>query len=1135
MTYKFFPPFFIGVLLIGFLTNCEHEAAITNLSEPMEIVLEKEATKALAEKIRKEVNVELDDEITLDLWAVDTLSPDPIAISIDEQGRLFFNRAVRLSNSEFDIRGHRDWMTASISFETPEDRRTFIRETFSETNEQGKKFLKDLNEDGILDWKDLKVEKEEVWFIEDTDGDQIADKARRYLQDFNEEITDLALGIEAHRGKVFVSVGPDLWKVEDQDGDGQADKKESLAHGFAVHIGFGAHGLSGAKIGPDGRIWWGIGDIGSNVVDQKGKRWKYPNQGVIVRAEQDGSNYEVYSAGLRNTHEFVFDKYGNLITEDNDGDHEGERERLVYLINGSDCGWRINWQFGKYTDPDNNKYKVWMDEKMHIPRWDGQAAYILPPIVNYINGPTGMVYNPGTALGPEWEDHFFIAEFRGTPAVSPVHGFSLKPNGAGFALDRTRQLVKGLLPSGLDFGPDGALYIADWIDGWNTNQQGRIWKMDVKSQENDQIRKETAAIIKSDFSVKDHEELKNLLGHKDMRIRQAAQFELVDKGSDCITIFNAVMNNSQNQMARIHAIWGLAQYARLNQIDEVVALESLLEDADVEIVSQAVKMLGDVKFHAASSKIIPLLKHSNKRLVLHATEALGRLESKEAVQGILQMLEKNNDEDTWLRHAGMIALGRIADEPALAELKDHPSVALRTAAIVALRRMKSPKIALFLNDPSEYLVTEAARGINDDYSIPEALPQLAKCLDEPRFTNEALIRRAINANLRVGKAENIELLSRYANNKNASEELRAEAIAALSTWANPSPLDRVDGRYRGAQERSILDVRSAFLKLHSSLLADENELVQIGGLNALGKLGMVAINPIVYDLFNSSKSYDVKAACLNTLQKNEYKGMSELLDHAFKTNSSQLRSTALSLLPLSNITDEAAIPIYTGILQNGTLKEKQSAYAALSKSRSNNVFELLSTQLEQLIAGNIQKEVRLDLIVAAENQEDESLNQLLAKYQSIKKQNDLSEFAETLHGGDSRKGSSIFYENEAVQCVRCHAVFEYGGNAGPVLSGVGKRLTSEEILESLILPSKSFASGYEMLSLDMKNGESIAGIVMKETENQLTLKQGNESIVDVDTKEITEKRTVPSSMLSVKTILSKKEIRDLISFLESLE
>ena len=115
-----------------------------------------------------------------------------------------------------------------------------------------------------------------------------------------------------------------------------------------------------------------------------------------------------------------------------------ERERrLVHLINGSDGGWRINWQFGKYTDPKNNSYKVWIDEKMHIPYWEGQAAYFLPPIINYINGPTGLAYNPGSALSSKWENNFFVSEFRGSPSP-PIHAFELEKDGSSFRLLKTQ-------------------------------------------------------------------------------------------------------------------------------------------------------------------------------------------------------------------------------------------------------------------------------------------------------------------------------------------------------------------------------------------------------------------------------------------------------------------------------------------------------------------------------------------------------------------------------------------------------------------------------------------------------------------------------------------------------------------------
>src|SRR5690606_39346750 len=124
----------------------------------------------------------------------------------------------------------------------------------------------------------------------------------------------------------------------------------------------------------------------------------------------------------------------NLITVDNDGDHAGEYERLVYLIDGSDSGWRINWQLGKYRDPKNNSYKVWMDEDYYKPRFDGQSALILPPLAPYHSGPAGMVYNPGTALSDEWQDHFFVAEFVGAAPRSGINAFTLKPKGASFEL-----------------------------------------------------------------------------------------------------------------------------------------------------------------------------------------------------------------------------------------------------------------------------------------------------------------------------------------------------------------------------------------------------------------------------------------------------------------------------------------------------------------------------------------------------------------------------------------------------------------------------------------------------------------------------------------------------------------------------
>jgi quinoprotein glucose dehydrogenase len=149
------------------------------------IVKEDAATgKARAKEIREKTVVKLADGLKLDLWASDSLAPDPVAIAMDDKGRVYLNRTNRQKNSEFDIRGHRNWMTASIGLQTVEDRRAFLHSTFAPEKSKENNWLKDVNGDKSHDWKDLAVEKDEVWRIEDTDNDGIADISMRILDDF---------------------------------------------------------------------------------------------------------------------------------------------------------------------------------------------------------------------------------------------------------------------------------------------------------------------------------------------------------------------------------------------------------------------------------------------------------------------------------------------------------------------------------------------------------------------------------------------------------------------------------------------------------------------------------------------------------------------------------------------------------------------------------------------------------------------------------------------------------------------------------------------------------------------------------------------------------------------------------------
>ena len=1113
-------------------SSCQEKQAI-----PLQVKrIDSAIASEMAQNIRSKVAAEVDSSLELSIWAVDSLVGDPIALDIDHKGRVYITRTNRPKNSEFDIRGHVDWEIGSIKLQTPEERRAFLQLELSPDSAEVNSFLKDLNGDGINDWQDLAVEKEQVFRFIDSDGDGLADERQLFFEGLNDVITDPAGALEIVGDNVYVGAGPDMWQLNDKDGDGYAEQSKSISNGYAVHIGFGGHGMSGAELGPDGRLYWGIGDIGFNGVDQDGKRWKYPNRGVIVRSELDGSNFEVFAMGLRNTHEFVFDKYANLISEDNDGDHAGESERLVYVVEGSDTGWRINWQFGKYKDPKNNDYKVWMDERLNVPRWEGQAAYITPCIRNYVNGPTGMLYHPGGTWSSKWKDHFFIVEFVGNPSRSAIHAFTLKPQGASFAFDQGKKILGGVLPTGIDWSPEGAMYAADWIDGWETKDYGRIWKLDDPSGHDWALRKETAELVPQDFTTFENERLSILLGHADMRIRQKAQFALVERSDEGNSILQAAIAQTDNQLKRIHGIIGVAQMARTVDSKYAQFLVRYLSDEDQEIRAQTAKWLGDIRYEGSAPSIVPLLKDFSPRARFFAAEALGRMAYSEAHSEIEQMLIKNNDEDAYLRHVGSLALARIGNETALSANADHHSSSLRMASVLALRRMESPEIRAFLNDEL-LIVREAARAINDDWSIPDALEDLAALLNRtPYIDDEVIIRRAINANLRVGNNEALQRVLLYASNSLAPTPMREEAIETMKTWFNPSVLDRVDGRYRGEikrdQEAVVAQIKSGVLRLlndeERSIVSSAARLI---GFNKISE-GVIPLSQIL----QNSKIGSVRREALSALIALNPANMDEILASGLQDKNLNVRVVALEAIGNADMKDEAKLHLLNELLSTRTTREKQKALEVLATLPIQLTRGTLSGLLDEYASEALPPQLGLDLSLAIEEIGDQQLSDRLDQIRSSKAPDDtLAAYIDCLSGGESGKGSGIFWRHAEAQCVRCHEMNDYGGKAGPSLTHIADLLTPQEILESLILPSKRIAPGYGVVSLFLKDGREIDGILIEEQESSLVVRTADELLIDVKKDDIDERIDGVSSMPDMRNILTKKEIRDLVTYLSKLK
>jgi putative heme-binding domain-containing protein len=1055
---------------------------------------------------------------------------DPIALDVGPQGRAVVTVTNRRYTSALDIRDHPDWNTATLSFDHVDDRLSFLQEELApDSSEKNSDWLTDYNEDGMHDWRDLTVQKEEVYRIEDLTGSGRANRSQQFFEGFNAFGSDIAGAVLQRDDEVFVGVAPDLWRLRDTDGDGAAEAKESISHGYKVHITLGGHGMSGLTVGPYGRLYWGIGDQGLNVTGPDGTQWAYPNRGAILRSDPDGSNFEVFASGLRNTHEFVFDDYGNLIGVDNDGDHAGEFERIVHVINGSDSGWRINWQFGKYTEPKNNEYKPWMDENYFRPRPNNQAAHVLPPLAPY-HPPAGMVRNPGTALGERWEDHFFVARFTGSPSGSGVDAFTLEPDGASFDLEESERVLEGIQVTGMDVGPDGGLYLADWGEGWAPDDEGRIWRMDQVGEEPSPLREETHTLLQSSFADRPATELVNLLGHADQRVRMKAQFALAERGATD-PFLDAL--SSDEQMRRVHGVWGLAQLGR-EDTSRVRPLMQWVNDDDPEIRAQVARALGDVRYAPATDALIPLLEDEAPRVRLFAAQALGRIGHASAFDPLVAMVAANDNEDAHLHHAGMIALARLGDGEALGGLADHPSQPVRLAAVVALKRLEHPNAARFLDDEDPAVVTNAARAINDDALIEDALPALAETLERKEVGSEPLVRRAINASLYSGRPADARRLARFAGRTGVDEALRVEALATLSHWSDPSMLDRVTGRYRGPVDNEPAPARRAIASATPALLRDESAAVREAAVEAVQGTGHEEATAELARLVEEDPAPAVRTAALTALRDLEYGSLQAVFDTALEDEAQSVRRAALDMLPELALPEADLVSLLASVLENGSTEEQQTALRTLGSIDHSDATTLLAEQMDRLIAGELPRSLELELVEAAEQSEAEALATRLEEYRARRSSDDpVSQYRAALYGGDPERGEELFSQHPGGQCTRCHAVSGDGGEVGPNLGNVGTQLSRKQLLEAMVAPDARLAPGYGGVTFTLEDGSTLRGLIEEETDSTITLRRGRDEVRTLSKAQVTE-RVQSSPMPPMTDVLTRRELRDLVAYMTTL-
>jgi quinoprotein glucose dehydrogenase len=1057
---------------------------------------------------------ELPDGMTLKDWAGPALVPStPVALDVDPWHRVYVAEGDRNQGGAEDNRRHMYWLEDDLASTSVEQRRAYYEKWVAA---------------GRVEDPELFTKRaDRALVLTDEDGDGTADRTRE-LARWNDWVNGIFAGVLWHEGDLYATEIPSLFRLRQVAGS-EKPEVETLATGFGVKTSLGGHDLHGLVLGPDGKIYFSMGDRGYDVLTREGRRLvppMDPGRGAVFRMNPDGSALEVFAEGLRNPQELAFDDHGNLFSGDNNGDG-GDKARIVYVVEGGDSGWAMPVQslVGDYLRGPWNAERLW--ELQH----PTQPAWIVPPIAHLASGPSGLAHYPGLGLPERFAGRFFLCDYRYQPSRSLIWSFGVEPAGAGFRVVGEQPFVGQILVTDLAFGYDGRIYAARYNQFAATQS---LVVMEHAEARSDPRVAETVELARAGLRERPDAELARLLGHADRRIRQRAQQEWVRRG-DPRPLAAVARAGSQPLIPRLHALWGLGQLGA--EALSAAGWNDLgwARSEDAELRAQLAKVAGEAGAGWLAGDLIAWLGDPSARVRFFAAQSLGKLEARDAIEPLVALVRGNADQDVFLRHAAVFALFRIGDLDAVLAHAGDAERAVRMAVLLVLRRAADPRIARFLDDADPLLVVEAARAIHD-LPIAEALPALAALpleklprSDDPE-TSYALHRRVIDANRLLGSEAAASALAAYAADATLPEAMRRLALDALAEFVKPGPRDYVWGSWRPQPERDPAVVYAALDRFGRTLVAGDLGDRALEVALAHGRVPLDD-DELFARVVDRGASADARAGSLRALAS---RGGSAALERALEvaraSDAALLRAEARDAL--AALRPAEALPALAQARFEGEPLERQRAFAALAKLADPGADALLAEALDRLDAGSLEPAVQLDLLDAARTRGTPGLLERLAAYEArTRAAGLLASRAWALEGGDAARGRLVFQGQG--DCQRCHGDAGHGAGAGPELEGVGARRDRAYFLRSVLEPSAEIAEGFATYSVTKRDGSVVSGTLVSEQDGVLVLESGGQQ-QRIAAAEIAERIGPVSAMPPNGLALAPRDLRDLVAYLATL-
>ncbi|MBI1248375.1 sorbosone dehydrogenase [bacterium] len=880
-------------------------------------------------------------------------------------------------------------------------------------------------------------------------------------------------GVLPGDGGVYVANSTELLHMKDTDGDGKADTKRVVLSGFGTEDTH--HILHTLRWGYDGMMYFNQSIyIHSHIETPHGVRRL--NAGGIWQFRPETMELEVFCRGFVNPWGHHFNDYGaNFAT---DGAY---REGINYTFPGA--------VFVTASDSRRQMQGLNPGSPKHC----------------------GLELVGGSHLPADWQTSALTNDFR----AHRVCRFVLEEDGSGFASRQAEDVIRAshgaFRPVDIKMGPDGAIYIADWYnpiiqhgevdfrDPRRDHVHGRIWR----------VTKKGSPLVKpQNLEAASIDELLAALKSPEKWVRTQAKQQLKQRPrTDVLPKLAAWMEQQpKNDPASAHfRLEGLWAYQALDEVNEPLLLEHLAS-GNHNIRAAAVRVAA--AWHDEVSDPMGLftaaVRDEHPRVRLEGVRALATIPSAEGMivglEATRQPMDRFLDFAVWQLVEDLapywvpkLTQAVTFDDDGsriLQDAKAHPE-----SWVFALESITNPEVA----EAAIVMLSQA------DTNTANRLVQVAAQRGDSKLLGK-LLQSILPGGDRAGKSDQIVpilksfLVAMQTRKTKPSgdlaqiESLYGSDSAEVSALAFDAAIS-----WKVASEDLVRDYASGQKKLSPA--------ARVAAVHALAKMPGEATLKLLVGLIHSEEvTPAVRLAAIESLSTFALPNAAKQVVTLLSKEKCDVPAEALIAPFVSRKQGQAQL---TAALKDKKLPRDQAQLALRAVRSSSQASPELVAAIQT--AGGLSEGTR-----KWTDQEMAAITQL------------------AMNSGDPHAGEMIFRKEE-LNCFKCHAIGEAGGNVGPNLISLGASAQPDYIVESLLRPTAKVKENFHSLNILTDDGKVVTGIPVRENKDMLVLRDaaGNEISIP---QEAIEERAEGRSLMPDGSIdtLTQTEIVDLASFLSKL-